>query len=88
MGPAGHFLGSDHTRARYKTAFYKPFLSDWNNFENWQERGALTTPQRANHIYKEALKNYEEPTMSEVIREELESFVVKRKSEGGAPTDF
>ena len=88
VGPAGHFLGSDHTRARYKTAFYKPFLSDWNNFENWQERGALTTPQRANHIYKEALKNYEKPTMNAAIREELESFVVKRKSEGGAPTDF
>ena len=88
IGPTGHFLGSDHTKLRYETAFYKPFLSDWNNFETWQERGALTTPQRANQIYKDALKYYEKPPMSEEIRERLEAFVLRRKNEGGAPTDF
>ncbi|MBL09520.1 MAG: methyltransferase [Acidiferrobacteraceae bacterium] len=88
VGSTGHFLASDHTTSRYEKAFYSPFLSDWSNFENWQKRGSLTTPQRANKIYKEALANYEKPHMSEDIREELEAFIVRRKAEGGAPTDF
>ena len=88
VGPAGHFLGSEHTQARYKTAFYSPFLSDWSNFENWKDAGALTTIQRANRIYKEALQNYELPPMDTAAREELKMFVERRKREGGAPTDF
>ena len=88
VGPTGHFLGSEHTQARYKTAFYSPFLSDWSNFENWEDAGALTTIQRANRIYKEALQNYEPPPMDTAAREELKMFVERRKREGGAPTDF
>lgn len=30
----GHFFGSDHTMARYETAFYRPMLSNWQNYEN------------------------------------------------------
>jgi len=79
VGPTGHFLGSEHTQARYKTAFYSPFLSDWSNFENWEDNGALTTLQRANRIYKEALQNYEPPPMDTAAREELKTFVERRK---------
>ena len=88
VGPTGHFLGSEHTQARYKTAFYSPFLSDWSNFENWEDNGALTTLQRANRIYKEALQNYEPPPMDPTAKEELKMFVERRKREGGAPTDY
>ena len=36
----GHFFGTDHTMARYETAFYSPMLSDWTNYENWEMAGA------------------------------------------------
>ena len=88
VGPTGHFLGAEHTRSRYKSAFYSPFLSDWSNFENWEQAGAVETPWRANRIFKEVLAQYQPPPMDPGAREELEAFVVKRKSEGGAPTDF
>jgi len=88
VGPGGHFFGIQHTQDRYETAFYSPFLSDWSNFENWEERGAVTTVERANKVCKQILAEYEEPPMDEGIREELEAFVEKRKREGGAPTDF
>jgi len=52
VGPGGHFFGAQHTIARYETAFYQPMLSDWRNFETWQEAGSETATQRANHIYK------------------------------------
>lgn len=28
----GHFFGSDHTLARYRTAFYQPLVSNWQNY--------------------------------------------------------
>ena len=42
VGPGGHHFGTAHTMARYETAFYRPLLSDWRNFETWQEDGART----------------------------------------------
>jgi trimethylamine---corrinoid protein Co-methyltransferase len=88
VGPRGHFFGTDHTQARYETAFYSPFVSDWSNFESWEERGSLSAPQRANTIWKTILENFEPPPMDEAIREELEEFVERRRAEGGAATDF
>jgi len=88
VGPHGHFLGAEHTQARYKTAFYSPFLSDWRNYEAWEEAGAEKTHERAHRIWKELVANYSAPAMDEGVREELEAFVQRRKDEGGAPTDF
>ena len=88
VGPTGHFFGCRHTRDRYETAFYGPFLSDWSNFESWEERGAIDTPRRANALWKKILAEFEAPPMDEAIREELAAFVERRKREGGAPTDF
>ena len=47
-GPGGHFFGTAHTLERYETAFYRPILSDWRNFETWQADGARTATERAN----------------------------------------
>jgi len=88
VGPNGHFFGTDHTQARYETAFYGPFLSDWRNFEAWTLSGSEETPQRANRLWKGILAEFEPPPMDAAIREELEDFVARRKREGGAPTDF
>ncbi|MBN9071671.1 MAG: trimethylamine methyltransferase family protein [Rhizobiales bacterium] len=88
VGPGGHFFGTPHTQARYKTAFYAPILSDWRNFETWTEAGSPTALEKANRVWKERLATYEEPPMDPAIREELDAFVEKRIAEGGAPTDF
>ncbi|MER9502095.1 trimethylamine methyltransferase family protein [Mesorhizobium sp. M0587] len=88
VGPGGHFFGTQHTQDRYKTAFYAPILSDWRNFETWAEAGSPTALEKANKVWKERLASYEEPYMDPAIREELNAFVEKRRSEGGAPTDF
>src|SRR5881628_2954584 len=52
VGPGGHFFGSPHTLERYQTAFYRPLLSDWRNFEAWHEDGARTATERSNGIWK------------------------------------
>lgn len=88
VGPGGHYFGCQHTQDRYQTAFYAPFVSDWRNYEAWQQGGAVETPERANRIYKQILAEFEAPAMNGDHAEELRQFVAKRKQEGGAPTDF
>jgi trimethylamine--corrinoid protein Co-methyltransferase len=83
VGPGGHFFGCEHTMERYKTAFYEPFLSDWQNYENWQAAGAKDSTMRATEIWQRALQEYQEPPLDPAITEELEAFVARRKQELG-----
>lgn len=87
-GVGGHFFGTAHTQARYKDAFYAPIISDWRNFENWQENGSPQSWQKANKIWKQALEVYEEPPIDAAMLEELDTFIAKRVEEGGIATDF
>jgi len=85
VGPGGHFFGCAHTIERYQDAFYTPMLSDWSNFENWRDKGSVEASDRATKIWKQLLAEYEEPPMDPAIKEELDDFVGRRISEGGAP---
>ena len=88
VGPGGHFFGTQHTQDRFRTAFYKPMISDWRNYESWQEGGSPQAVDKANHIWKEMLAAYEPPPLDGAVRAELEEFVARRKAEGGVPTDY
>jgi trimethylamine--corrinoid protein Co-methyltransferase len=81
VGPGGHFFGSAHTLERYETAFYRPMLSDWRNFEAWQADGALTATQRANTIWKRLLAEAEAPSIDPAVAEALDAFVERRRRE-------
>ena len=80
----GHFFGAQHTMDRYETAFYRPMLSDWTNYENWEAAGAHEAIDRATGLWQRALVDYEEPAMDPAIREELDAYVARRKEEIGA----
>ncbi len=86
VGPGGHYFGAQHTLERYETAFYQPLLSDWRNFETWEEGGSVSATQRANAIFKQVLADYEEPPLEPAISDELEAFVERRREEGGVPS--
>ena len=80
-GHGGHFFGTEHTMDRYKTAFYSPILSDWQNFENWQEAGSKNATLRANGIWKSLLDNYQQPPLDAEIVDQLDAYIDRRKSE-------
>lgn len=88
VGQGGHFFGVQHTKERFESAFYMPFLSDWSNFENWRDRGGEDTARRANRLWKQILDDFDAPPMEAAVREELDDFVARRKAEGGVPTDY
>ena len=81
VGPGGHFFGSAHTLERYETAFYRPLVSDWRNFEAWEADGARTATQRANTIWKRLLAEAVPPPLDPARAEALDAFVARRKRE-------
>ena len=83
VGPGGHFFGTQHTLDRYENAFYEPMVSDWRNFESWEEAGSPDAATRANALYKKLLEAYEPPPLDPAVAEELDAFVTRRKGEMG-----
>lgn len=83
VAPGGHFFGTDHTMARYETAFYAPILSDWTNSEAWAAAGAKDTTQRATELWQQVLEEYEQPPMDPARLESIDAYVAKRKEEIG-----
>ena len=81
MGPGGHFFDTPHTLERYRTAFYEPFLSDWDNRQNWLDRGGKSAAERATDVWKTLLDQYEEPPIDAAIREEIDAYVARRRAE-------
>ncbi len=81
VAPAGHYFGAAHTLQRYDSAFYTPIVSDWSNYETWNEAGRLDAQQRANAIWKRLLEEYEPPPIDPAIDEALRDFVARRKLE-------
>ena len=81
VGPGGHHFGTSHTLARYREAFYRPLLSDRQNYDAWQENGGLDAPQRAHRLAKKLLDAYEQPPLEPAVEEALRDYVVRRKRE-------
>jgi trimethylamine--corrinoid protein Co-methyltransferase len=81
VGPGGHHLGTPHTLARYRDAFYSPIISDRQNYDAWHENGASDAAQRAHRVAKQLLAAYEPPAMDTAVAEALQEYVDRRKRE-------
>ncbi|MFQ5522212.1 MAG: trimethylamine methyltransferase family protein [Acidimicrobiia bacterium] len=88
VGAGGHFFGTPHTLERYRTAFYKPLISDWRNYETWEEAGKPESKGRIIELVGELMATYQEPAIDPAVKAELRDFVDRRVAEGGVKTDF
>ncbi|MGI9053097.1 MAG: trimethylamine methyltransferase family protein [Ilumatobacteraceae bacterium] len=88
VGPGGHFFGVGHTQERFRTAFHRPMVSDWRNYESWEEAGKPEAAGKAAALAEQFLAAYETPAMDAAVREELDAFVARRVADGGVPTDY
>ena len=88
VGPAGHFFGTAHTQERYTTEHFQPMVSDWRNYESWDEGGRVEAHQRAEKLARQLIDAHEEPPMDPARRAELDDFVARRVAEGGVETDY
>jgi trimethylamine--corrinoid protein Co-methyltransferase len=81
VAAGGHFFGAPHTLARYESAFYRPLLSDWSNYENWRDAGGRDATVRATGIWKKLLAEYQPPPLDPAVREAIADYVARRTSE-------
>ena len=88
VGPGGHYFGTQHTLERFRTAFYKPLISDWRNYETWEEAGKPEAKDRILELVGQLMDTYEEPAVDPGVKEELRDYVDRRVAEGGVETDF
>lgn len=81
VGPAGHFLGTQHTLEHFEKAFFIPSIMDFNSFEQWSAEGAKDHDTRGREKAAAMLAAYEEPKLDEGIAEGLRDFITRRESE-------
>jgi trimethylamine--corrinoid protein Co-methyltransferase len=83
----GHFFGEPHTMERYEHAFYRPLVSNWQNYENWQIAGGKDATERATELWKLALGEYQQPALDPAVLEALDAYIVERRAAigGGEP---
>jgi trimethylamine---corrinoid protein Co-methyltransferase len=81
VAAGGHFFGTAHTLARYESAFYRPLLSDWSNFEAWTQAGAQDATVRATAIWKRLLAEYAPPPLDAAVQEAIRAYVARRSAE-------
>ena len=79
-GQASHFLGTDHTQANFKTAFWRTDLLDYKPFETWQEEGERDTVQLARERVAKLLNDYQKPAIDPAIEEALTDYVARKKA--------
>jgi trimethylamine--corrinoid protein Co-methyltransferase len=80
VAAGGHFFGEPHTLARYETAFYRPLLSDWSNFESWTEAGSRDATRRATEVWKQRLGEYTPPPLDPAVHEAILDYVARRSA--------
>lgn len=83
VGHGGHFLGAAHTMERFRTCFYRPFLSSSDNYDRWMRNGAKDAAARAGDVWRKKLDEYEEPPMDDAVKAELADYVARRRRELG-----
>ncbi|GAA1477504.1 trimethylamine methyltransferase family protein [Nocardioides aestuarii] len=83
VGHGGHFLGAMHTMERFRTCFYRGEVSSSDNYERWLRGGGQDTADRAGEIWKQKVEAYEQPALDDAVREELEDYVARRRTELG-----
>ena len=81
VGPGGHFLGCEHTQQNFKSAFWRSELLDYKPYETWEDEGARDTQTLARARVEKLLSNYVEPAIDPGVREAIDAFVARRKSE-------
>lgn len=82
--PGGHFFAADHTMQRYANQFYEPLVSDWANFGQWQDSGAVQATERAQGIWKDTLEKFQAPTLDQAALGQALDYMQACEDAGGA----
>lgn len=80
VGPGGHYLGTAHTQANFKDAFWRTSVLDYKPFETWEEEGARDTATLAAARVHKMLGDYQAPDLDPAVAEALHDYVARKKA--------
>lgn len=79
--PQGHYLADPFTLEVFEDSFLMPQTFDYDTYPQWKANGEKDLAQRSREIARQMLRDYEQPALDVALREELDAFVDRRKSE-------
>ena len=71
VGPGGHFVSARHTRRHMRSEQYHPLLSNRDDRDTWEAKGAQDTKARAADKVREILGQPEQPVLPPEIRAQI-----------------
>jgi len=74
VGPGGHFLDQDHTFDHFRQEFYRPMISNRDNFDTWDAGGSQHIMETANKKLKQILADYGAPDLPAETDKDLKQF--------------
>ena len=80
VGPGGHYLGSAHTQAHFKDAFWRSNVLDYKPFETWADDGSFDSAQLAAKKIERMMAEYVAPAIDPAVDEALKDFIAQRKA--------
>ena len=81
IAPTGHYLDDPFTLDVFEEGFTMPDLLDFTSHPQWEAAGAQDTATRARARALKMLSEYVEPELEVSVRDELDAFVARRRSE-------
>lgn len=81
IGPGGHYLGDSFTLDHFRSAFAMPEAMDFSSFEQWSAAGSHDMAARCRARAQALLNEFKAPPIDDAVREELDAYVMRRKSE-------
>lgn len=85
--PGGHHLGTQHTLDRFRTAFHRAELFDYDGYETWKAAGGTSAQERATAKVDAVLDAYVQPAIDDAIVAAMKDYMGRRRSEID-PADF
>ena len=82
--PGGHFFATDHTMARYETAFYAPLNADLSNHGRWLEAGGESAETRATARWQAIIEQHTQPAGAAERVENIAPLLQQMRAKGGA----
>lgn len=80
VGPAGSYLTHPDTLKKCRT-LWRPSISDWKQYNKWEEAGALEATERAKIKYQKILNDAPESLIDSAVDQELKKYIDKAKAE-------
>jgi trimethylamine--corrinoid protein Co-methyltransferase len=71
VGPAGDFLGHDHTYQHLHTTMWKPYAADRDDYHAWVEKGSQSYAQRARQHALDLLHSHQPQAIDPTLQAHL-----------------